>query len=221
MWSYMIRFRFVPWVCATILVGVPVAGAVVDTTPWRIPSDTSAHVILSRTQLNFGTVQSGGTATRWEQVQNTGKVPVVISAAFVEGNGFHFAGPDLPFTLTPGAALSFRVVFTPSVAGDYPGSFRLQYKWHGARLHWSSRAIDVFGTAEREQGQISDKLSQLQFSAVQVSGRNRITETLMNNGRAALTISQMRVAGEGFSFSGINPPETLYPGQSISFRVGF
>src|ERR1700694_3736468 len=151
----MTRFRFVTSVCAVVLTGFLAVGAVVNGTPQPSPNDILAPLSLSDSQLHFGTVDSGSTTTRWDRVQNTGTLPIVIHAISLHGKGCHFRGPDLPVTLEPGAAFSWEVVFTPTLAGPYSGRFDLQCKWGGATPHWSSKSIEVFGTAGHDLGQIS------------------------------------------------------------------
>jgi hypothetical protein len=217
----MIRFRFIPYLCAVVLGGILFAGAVANGVPQPTQGDALAHLKLSDDQLHFGNVESGSTTTRSEHIHNTGTVPIVISETSLHGKGFHVRRPALPFTLMPGADFPFEIVFTPELAGHYIGNFTLQYRWSGTTSHSSSRAIKVFGTAGRDKGQIEADLSFLHFGSVEVSGKKSIMETLMNRSGDALTISQVEVAGKGFSFSGINPPVTLSPGQSISFPVMF
>jgi hypothetical protein len=59
------------------------------------------------------------------------------------------------------------------------------------------------------------------FTSVTVGQSQSQTETVKNTGGENATISQVTVAGTGFSTSGISTPLTLTPGQSTSFSVTF
>ena len=61
----------------------------------------------------------------------------------------------------------------------------------------------------------------LTFTNVTVGQSQSQTETVKNTGGVNATISQVTVAGTGFSISGITTPLTLTPGQSTSFSVTF
>ena len=76
-------------------------------------------------------------------------------------------------------------------------------------------------TADASAGEISPIPSSINFGNLQVSERKSFTETLGNSGKAALTISKIVALGAGFSFSGINPPETLSPGQTVTFAITY
>ncbi len=61
----------------------------------------------------------------------------------------------------------------------------------------------------------------LSFNNITVSQSQSQTETVQNTGGENAIISQVTVAGPGFSISGITTPLTLTPGQSTSISVTF
>src|SRR5205807_6378728 len=61
----------------------------------------------------------------------------------------------------------------------------------------------------------------LSFGNVASASSKTLSQTLINSGGSALTISQITPSGTGFSFTGINPPVTLSAGQSFTFNVTF
>jgi len=76
-------------------------------------------------------------------------------------------------------------------------------------------------TADESAGEISPIPSSIDCGNLQVSERKSFTETLGNSGQAALTISKIVALGAGFGFSGINPPVTLGPGQTVTFAITY
>jgi len=54
-----------------------------------------------------------------------------------------------------------------------------------------------------------------------VGGSNVLSARLSNTGTSNITISSVSVTGAGYSFSGLNFPMTLGPGNSTQFQVIF
>src|SRR6184192_245618 len=59
------------------------------------------------------------------------------------------------------------------------------------------------------------------FGTVPVGSSKTATETLSNTGNGKATVLQVTITGSGFSFSGLNLPLALTPGQSYTFKVQF
>lgn len=68
---------------------------------------------------------------------------------------------------------------------------------------------------------LSASSSTLAFGNVQKSKKSNISETLTNSGGSALTISEAKISGTGYSASGLGLPMTLSPKQSVTFTVTF
>ncbi len=204
--------------------------------------DGLAYVNISPLSVSFGTVQSGSYIRRSEQFSNTGSVPILVYATSVHEAGFDFNCPSLPIALRPHSTLLCNVGFHPRLAGQYRGRMIVWIKWRDRgncdeqadngekkagfphlRRCWNraARTIEVTGLASDSAGIVSPFPSSIKFDQVQVSRRKSVLETLANRGQSALTISRVVALGAGFSFSGINPPLTLSPGQSVSFVVSY
>jgi Cep192 domain 4/HYDIN/CFA65/VesB-like, Ig-like domain len=61
----------------------------------------------------------------------------------------------------------------------------------------------------------------LSFGNVQTSKSSNLSETLTNTGTSAVTVSQAKVSGAGFSAGGLGLPMTLSPQQSVTLTVIF
>jgi hypothetical protein len=63
--------------------------------------------------------------------------------------------------------------------------------------------------------------STISFGNVQKSKSSSLSDTLTNTGGSAVTISEAKISGTGFSVSGLSLPTTLSPNQSVTFTVTF
>jgi hypothetical protein len=77
---------------------------------------------FSATNLGFGTVTTGSSATQNITVTNSGNASVNVSQITESGTGFTLTGGATPVTLASGQALTFGVVFSPSAAGNDTGN---------------------------------------------------------------------------------------------------
>ncbi len=89
--------------------------------------------------------------------------------------------------------------------------------WTGCSLSSKSTNSDPPPAA----GQLAASPSSLGFGTIPHASSKVLAERISNTGQAAVTVSQISAAGTGFSFSGINPPVTLSPGQAATFNVIF
>jgi hypothetical protein len=169
----------------------------------------------SPTSISFGNQQVGVAQTQTETLKNSGGQNLTITAATTSGTGFSYTGLTLPLTLVPNQSTTFGVVFTPASAGAANGNLSITESG-------SSTTLDVAlsGTGVTP-ATLSATPSSLTFSNVTVGQNQTQTETVKNTGGMNATLSQVTVAGTGFSISGITAPLTLTAGQSASFSVTF
>jgi len=77
---------------------------------------------FSSTNIGFGSVNTGTSATRSETIANTGNSNVQISQIVASGTGYSLSGAGAPVTLSPSQNLTFSVIFDPLTAGSASGS---------------------------------------------------------------------------------------------------
>ncbi|MGH9498261.1 MAG: choice-of-anchor D domain-containing protein [Terriglobales bacterium] len=169
----------------------------------------------TKASINFGNVQVGSNKTITETVTNTGGVDVNISQAKPTGTGFSINGITPPLTLTPGQSITFNVVFTPPSPGSDSGNVAIKSDASNPTLN-----IPLSG-AGVAPGTLTPTQANINFGNVQVGHNKSVSETVTNTGGSNVNISQATASGTGFSISGINPPLTLTPGQSVTFNVVF
>jgi hypothetical protein len=92
----------------------------------------------------------------------------------------------------------------------------------GVTLLGASSFVDCAGVvSEGGSGRLVANLSSINFGDVVVDNTSSQSITVTNTGNASASISQINVAGTGFSTSGPSLPLTLAPGQNASVIVVF
>jgi hypothetical protein len=175
---------------------------------------TSGDLTASPTSISFGSVVLGDATSQIVTLKNTGGENVTVTAASISGTGFSFSGLTTPLTLTPNQTSTFSVTFDPASAGAVSGTMSLTVTGS------ANIGIPVSGTGVT-QANLTANPTSITFTNIQVGQNSSQTETLKNTGGVDAHISQVAASGTGFTFSGITPPVTLTPGQSVSFSVKF
>jgi len=107
------------------------------------------------------------------------------------------------------------VTFTPQATGTASGSLAVVSTAPNPTLN-----ISLSGTAVTP-GYLTANPSSVNFGSLQVGSSQTQFESLTNSGGSSVTISQATAIGAGFSLSGFVAPQTLSPGQSITFSLAF
>ena len=156
---------------------------------------------------DLGSVYPGETATAHFRLRNTSTTSASVTTLAVAGPGFGLAGPGLPMSLAPQAALDFTVSFQSTGTGSYSAALR-------------SDGISILLTATvLPQLTLSGSFD---FGAVVrgLSASQRFTIT--NATPQALIVPSIAVQGADFSLAGAPPSSQAYaPQQSGEFIVVF
>src|SRR5215469_3214349 len=195
--------------------------ASVARTSARFTSSTS--ITFAPAPLTFGNVAVGGSGVRSEVAKNLGRKNIVLTRVTIRGSSFSIkAHPRLPYTLSAGASVPFKVKFGPQAADFVSGRITLYYKYtSNGSWRSASRAVRVSGTGASPSSSLVASSTALSFGKIQISNTETLSETVANSGSTAVTILQITASGAGFWFSGINPPVTLSSGQRATFYVSF
>jgi hypothetical protein len=176
---------------------------------------SSGQLTSSPTTMSFGTVGVGTSKTATGTLTNSASYAVALSQAKITGTGFQIGGLTVPRTLNPGQSTSYSITFAPQSSGTVSGNLAITSNAPNSLLNISLSGSGATG------GQISANPASLSFGSVTMGSSKSLSETLNNSGTAAVTISQIAPSGSGFSFTGINPPVTLSPGQNFTFTVTY
>lgn len=84
--------------------------------------------------IDFGLVQAGQVRLCNFSLQNPGTQDMTISTFQITGSAFRISmGPQAPFTIPAGDAITFVVNFTPSAAASYTGSLAIATRTYGLK----------------------------------------------------------------------------------------
>jgi len=175
----------------------------------------SGQLGINPTTKNFGSVTVGGQSTQTVTLTNNSSSSVDISQASASGTGFKLSGITTPLTLDVSHSTTFSVVFAPQATGAATGDVTIKSNAPNPTL-----SMTLAGTG-LAVGALGSNPTSLDFGSVQVGNNQTLAETVTNTGGSTVTISQVGVAGTGFSMNGITAPVTLTAGQSASFSVTF
>jgi hypothetical protein len=165
--------------------------------------------------LNFGSIAPGVSKTLTVSVTNSGNAPVSISAAAISSKYFALTSPSLPAALAAGQSVSLTFSFTPNAAGTFDASATIA---SNASSAVPNLALTGTGVAD---GKLAPSATSEGFGSVIVGSSRSLTELITNTGGSSVSVSQVKISGAGFSFSGMSAPISLSAGQSASIDVSF
>lgn len=178
-------------------------------------------------RMRFGIVQRGRTTSRAFEVRNTGMAEcIVTSARVLPSSDAEFSLPDgdvRSLSITPGAAGTIRVAYTPTTAATNRG--QVEFGISDPRSPFN--LVDVVGTGADAALLIAPR--ELDFGTIAdgCRARNR-TITMYNTGTVDAQINSITVADahpaftiERYPTPLPGAPVRLSPGASASFEVTF
>jgi hypothetical protein len=175
-----------------------------------------AGISLTPSSANFGSVTIGATNSQTIQISNTGNGVLTITQANVAGTGFSVAGLTLPLSINPGLTSTFNGQYQPAAAGSVSGSISII-----SNAAVSPSVVTLTGTGVAATQTLSLSTTSLSFGNVNTGTNSTQTVSVANTGNANVQISQIAVAGTGYSLGGASTPITLTPSQKLTFSVIF
>ncbi len=176
---------------------------------------TQGTLIANPSNLAFGNVQVGNTASLSETLTNTGGSTVSIAQANLSGANFSISGLNgFPINLTPNQSITFTATFSPTSAGALSGSLSVVSNASDSPL---SIGLSGTGTAA---GTLSVSPASLNFGNVTVGSSSSLNGSLTASG-TAVTVQPANDSNGEFVLSGISLPITITAGQSATFTVTF
>jgi len=163
----------------------------------------------------FGTVLSGSTNSGKVILTNSGENKVSISGVTLAGDSFELSGASVPFTLGRSESKTLTVTFAPQLAGKASGTVTITSNASNPLL-----TLPLSGTAVI-RGVLTTTAASLSFGKITLGTSSLMSCTISNAGGTSITISQLLVAGLGFSVSDIATPLILGPSQTMKLTVSF
>jgi hypothetical protein len=164
--------------------------------------------------LHFGKVVSGQADIMSVSLTNNGSSSVTVSSV-TNAPPFTVSSPALPLTLAAGQSAQVEITFAPTAVG-----FTVETIEFASNASNSTLDVQVRGTGVTEWS-LTPNPSSLSFGNVQTGSSATLPVVLTNYGTSAITISQEKASGPGFSYNGLNLPLNLAPGESFTFSATF
>jgi hypothetical protein len=188
---------------------------IADATTPPPPPPPDPVINVTPDSIDFGSVGGSQPATRSVTVSNEGGTDLVITAIAGPASPFSIVDPpSLPATIAPGGTLTLTVMFAPTAAQVFGGSFDIQSN-DPARPVVTVNLRGVGTSAPVPDLEINPTI--VDFSG----GTGSMIIEIKNSGGADLLISSISSPPQPFSLSGASTPLTLQPGQGILLTVGF
>jgi hypothetical protein len=173
-----------------------------------------SQLVYTTSNLRFGTVVVGQTATLPVTVTNNGQTSVTISGMAVSNSAFTPASLSLPLVLLAGQSFELNVSFAPAAGG-----------WTGGTIKFSTdgsnaAALQVEGTGVSSEA-VTANPSTVSFGQVAIGTTSTIPVVLTNLRHWKVNLQALRTTGSGFSTSGPTLPLALGAGQSVTVIVTF
>jgi hypothetical protein len=186
------------------------------------PIADSGTLVVSPSQVTFGPVSVGQTASATVSLSNEGPAPLQITQLGVPGQSFSVAGQsNLPITINAGATHSLNVQFAPVASGA--AAAQLTITSNASTNNTAVISLSGTGVATATaSGILVVSPSELAFGAVSVGQTASATVLLSNEGSASLEITQLGLTGQSFSVADqSNLPITINAGATHSLNVQF
>lgn len=179
---------------------------------------TPGTLTATPSSVNFGSVAVGNKNTQTIQLKNTGGSILTIFSETLSGAGFTVSGlaNPLALTLTPGQTASFTIGYAPTTTGSVTGSVTLK-----STATDSTLILALSGTGTSATRTLSLGTSSLNFGNEIVGASISLQVSVKNTGNSSLTVSQIGVAGTGFSVASGVAGTTIAAGQTAELSVVF
>jgi Abnormal spindle-like microcephaly-assoc'd, ASPM-SPD-2-Hydin len=209
--------QFVPATAGTLSGAVSISYSGTSTPATASLSGTGVaateSISAAPSNVTFGNVNVGANSTQSITLTNTGNSSLTISNISVSGQDIQTTGVTTPMTLIAGQKTALGLTFSPRASENVSGNVTV------TTAEGSTTSISVGGSGV--QGALTMTPSSVNFGSVTVGSNGSQTIRLTNSGTAAVTISQVSVAGSAFADSGVSLPISLAAGQSNSFTVQY
>ena len=168
---------------------------------------TSAPIFsITLTDLNFGPVALGNSASQQVTVTNSGNIDLIINNITSSDPQFTISPAAFPVTITQGQDQVFSIDFTPTELGTHTATLGFTHNATGSPFSYS-----IQGSGANDGPTISISPSSLDFGNVAVNTSSDRTITVSSIGMTnPLNITNASITGAAFS---ITPTSAIIPGE--------
>ena len=150
------------------------------------------------------------------QLSNTGKRTLSINSKAVQGRAFSFASFALPVKLQPGANVTLKVTFTPTIKGYTEGMLTLVSNDPSSPLKMHVQGTGFYPS----ESELGVSPSTLNFGNVAVGATATLQATLTATGQN-VTVSSDQSTSSEFTIVGMNMPFTISCWNSVPVTIQF
>jgi len=170
---------------------------------------------------DFGEAPAGDTLEVRFRLRNTGSSNISLTRLSMaeRESAFVIAGdPTLPFLMTPGVNVDFRVRFR----SDLPGTFNGSVRFNDQFLLVAAKANATFTVAESRDGTLVVRVAgdTIDLGRAERGSTSLVTLVLANLSATPVTIGEM-LTSEPFRLSGVETPLHLESGDTAGLQVIF
>jgi len=165
------------------------------------------------TSVSFTGINAGSSSSKSVTITNSGNTSVSVSQVAVNAKDFSASGITTPLTLTAGQTATLNVAFAPSASETITGNITV------STSQGASAVIAVSGVGVQPALTVTPATAS--FGNVTVGTSGTQTVQLTNSGTGTLSVTQVSVAGTGFSAGTLSLPISLNAGQSTTFNLQF
>lgn len=193
-------------------------------------ADGIVHSLSDGTAITFPAVDINATSTATVTIVNQGTGAGTVSGIFVAGGGFQLSGvPQLPTTIAANQSLRFGIVFAPSKAGSYTGTFRFDLPGRSVSgTLTASTAASNFSLSYTDPD-TSNVLplannATLQFPNTLAGTTSTIAVLAVNTGAGTGAINAITLGSASSPFQLVNLPPLPFsvpPSQQLRFGIRF
>jgi hypothetical protein len=176
---------------------------------------SSPQLVISTTNLRFGSVDVGHSEGQLISLTNTGQSSATISGVSVSSAVYSTSNMNLPLSLAAGQSVDVTVTFAPTSNG-----------WVGGTIEFLSNAsnptviLQAGGLGVSEQAATASP-SALSFGSVATGKNSTLPVVITNASSGSVTISALQMTGSDFTVTGPTLPLTLNAGQSVTISATF
>jgi len=172
---------------------------------------------VSSSSINFGNDVVGVLTSQSLIITNSGTAALTITQINPTGAAFSASGFTLPLNVNAGKTANISIGFQPTLVGAAAGSISIV-----SNAPTSPTSVTLSGTGIAATFTLSINPTSLTFGNVVTNTTSAAQDvTITNTGNSSVTISQITLAGTGYSMTGGGAPVTLTPNQNVILAVQF
>jgi hypothetical protein len=194
-------------------------------------ADGNAHTLTDGTAVAFPSIDSGATSTATIEIQNQGTGAGSVTGIQVSGSAYRLSGaPALPANVGAGQSVRFSVVFAPTQAGTFTGTFRIDLGGRSisGSLSGSTAASNVsLAYIDPDTNNVLPLRdgAALPFPVTPAGGSSSLTLVASNSGAGTGTVDSITVntsAPSTFQLTSLPVfPASVPPAQQLRFGLRF